>query len=233
MFDNKMKAVTFSYDDGVFQDKRLIRLFNKYNVKATFNINSGLFGKLWNLDVMEHFVPHVRFPENEIRDIYEGHEIAGHSVSHAALESLGDEEFVKELEDDRLKLSELAGYEVVGMAYPGGQGYHTEHYLDLVRNRTGFKYGRTTHSVYNFDLQTNLVRFNPSVYHLEWDKMFELAETFVDLKPETPKLFYVWGHAYELDYSEDAWEKYEEFLKLISGRNDIFYGTNKECLLDK
>ena len=29
MFDGKMKAVTFSYDDGVTQDRRLIEVFNK------------------------------------------------------------------------------------------------------------------------------------------------------------------------------------------------------------
>jgi len=38
---NNMKAVTFSYDDGVEQDKRLIQLLNKYNLKCTFNLNSG------------------------------------------------------------------------------------------------------------------------------------------------------------------------------------------------
>ncbi len=37
-----MKYLTFSYDDGVTQDIRLIELFNKYGMKATFNINSGL-----------------------------------------------------------------------------------------------------------------------------------------------------------------------------------------------
>ena len=36
----KAKAVTFSYDDGVPQDKRLLELFNKYGLKATFNFNS-------------------------------------------------------------------------------------------------------------------------------------------------------------------------------------------------
>ncbi len=231
MFNGKMKAVTFSYDDGVFQDKRLIALFNKYDLKGTFNLNSGLFGNLWNLDVMGNFVPHVRFPAREIRKIYEGHEIAVHSLTHPYLENLGDEEFINEIEQDRLNLSELAGYDVVGMAYPGGSGYHTEHYLDLVRSCTGIRYARTTHSVYNFDLQTNLVRFNPTIYHLEWDRLFELAENFIGMKPEEPKLFYIWGHAYELDYSEEGWEKYEEFCRMISGRDDIFYGTNSECIL--
>ena len=38
----KQKAVTFSYDDGVCQDRRLVAMFNYYHVKATFNINSGM-----------------------------------------------------------------------------------------------------------------------------------------------------------------------------------------------
>ena len=29
MFHGKMKALTFSYDDGVFQDRRLLKIFNK------------------------------------------------------------------------------------------------------------------------------------------------------------------------------------------------------------
>ena len=33
----KAKAVTFSYDDGVQQDKRLAEIFDKYGMKATFN----------------------------------------------------------------------------------------------------------------------------------------------------------------------------------------------------
>lgn len=45
MFNGKKKALTFSYDDGVTQDVRLIEMFNKYNLKATFNLNSELLGR--------------------------------------------------------------------------------------------------------------------------------------------------------------------------------------------
>ena len=44
MWNNKNKAVTFSFDDGVTQDKRLVEILNKYNLKATFNLNSALLG---------------------------------------------------------------------------------------------------------------------------------------------------------------------------------------------
>ena len=30
----KKKAMTFSYDDGVIQDRRLVELFNRYHVKG-------------------------------------------------------------------------------------------------------------------------------------------------------------------------------------------------------
>ena len=38
------KAVTFSYDDGVTQDIRLVEIFNRYGLKSTFNLNSELLG---------------------------------------------------------------------------------------------------------------------------------------------------------------------------------------------
>lgn len=38
------KFFTLSYDDGITQDKRLVKIFNKYGIRATFNINSELLG---------------------------------------------------------------------------------------------------------------------------------------------------------------------------------------------
>lgn len=98
-------------------------------------------------------------------------------------------------------------------------------------DHTGIRYARTTTSTYNFDQQTNLISFDPTVcvYH-DLDRMFDLAEEFISLTPDEPKLFYLWGHAYEFDVRND-WARFEEFCKLISGRADIFYGTNKEVLL--
>jgi len=232
MFQGKMKAVTFSYDDGVTQDQRLIRLFDKYGLKCTFNLNSGLLGKPGSLIREDVTVAHVKPRACEVRAIYEGHEIAAHTLTHPALSSLSDEDVVREVEEDRLALSELAGYEVVGMAYPGGTHVMNEHVADLIRTRTGIRYARTTTSTHSFDLQSDLIIFNPTVYHhVEWDALFELGERFVSLKPDKPQIYYIWGHAYEFDIHGD-WERFEEFCRLISGHGDIFYGTNREVLLD-
>ena len=72
------------------------------------------------------------------------------------------------------------------------------------------------------------LRLNATCHHND-DKLFELAEQFLAAKPEEPMLFYVWGHSYEFDVNNN-WERIEEFCKMLGGRDDIFYGTNAQCL---
>ena len=79
-------------------------------------------------------------------------------------------------------------------------------------------------------MQDNLYQFNPTVHHGDFENLFKLGEEFLNLKADTPKLFYIWGHSFEFDIYDD-WDQFEDFLKLISRKDDIFYGTNKEVLL--
>lgn len=230
MFNGKMKAITFSYDDCTTQDIRLAELFNKYGVKATFNVNSELLGTKNELVRKGVKVRHDKLSATDIKDIYKGHEVAVHTLTHPYLQGIDDEEeIVRQVELDRKNLEELVGYEICGMAYPGN-GDNAERVAGILKRRTAIKYARTTTSTLNFELQDNLLQFNPTVHHDDFDELFRLGREFVDLKPASPKLFYVWGHSFEFDIF-DEWDKMEEFLKLISGKEDIFYGTNKEVLI--
>ena len=115
------KFLTFSYDDGVTQDIRLAALFHKYGMKATFNLNSELLGREGELLREEKIVNHTKVAPADVRHVYEGHEVAGHTLTHPLLPRIEDEnEIVRQVEEDRLALSSLCGYEVVGFAYPGG-----------------------------------------------------------------------------------------------------------------
>ena len=38
------KYFSWSFDDGLEQDKRIIQILKKYGIGATFHLNSGLFG---------------------------------------------------------------------------------------------------------------------------------------------------------------------------------------------
>ncbi len=227
-----LKAVTFSYDDGVIQDVHLIELLNKYGLKATFNLNSELLGKGGCMPVATGKVAHYKLPPSDVRAVYEGHEVAAHTLTHPLLTKLDEAEIIRQVEQDRLNLSDLMGYEVVGMAYPCGGENNDDRVADIIKHHTGIRYARTIQNTDSFDVQENLYRFNPNVYHvLEYDRLMEMGRRFVELKPEKPQIFYIWGHAYEMDYHSDDWAKLEEFLKLIAGHDDIFYGTNREVLL--
>ena len=231
MFNGKNKAVTFSYDDGITQDQRLINLFNKYGLKSTFNLNSGHLGIADSLIRAGMTVSFVSPRENEIKKIYEGHEIAAHTVSHPRLTVLDEEKIIYEVEEDRKKLSELAGYEVVGMAYPCGGENCNQHVADVIRKNTGIKYARTIALSNSFAPQKDLYLFNPTIHTgSDFDAMFKLVEEFVSLDPTEPQLLYLWGHSFEFDMY-NTWDKMEELCKMISGHKDIFYGTNKEVLL--
>lgn len=232
MAQRKRKAVTFSYDDGVTQDQRLIELFNRYGLKGTFNINSGRCGTGGPYVKREKTLAHVRPRACELRAIYEGHEVAAHTLTHPLLPQIEDDaEVIRQVEEDRLALSEIMGYEVVGMAYPCGGVNHDARVMKLIRENTGIRYARGIESSHSFDLQSDLLDFKPTVYqHGEFDKTFELAKQFIELEPDTPKILYIWAHAYEFDIA-NTWNRMEELCRLISGHDDIFYGTNKEVLL--
>ena len=228
---DKYKAVTLSYDDGTTQDIRFVELINKYSLKCTFNLNSERLGQSGMLRRPSGRIAHYKIHPSDVPVIYEGHEIAAHTLTHPNLTTCDDAEVIRQVEQDRLNLSELAGYEVVGMAYPCGGVNNDDRVAEIIKNNTGIKYCRTITTNDSFEPQKNLYRFNPTSYHLDFESMTKLAKDFIELKPDTPKIFYIWGHSFEMDYAPDYWEKLEEFFKLISGKDDIFYGTNKEVLL--
>ena len=231
MTENKHKILTFSYDDGTTQDIRLVELFNKYGMKATFNLNSGKLGQERELLREGVTIRHDKVKAADVQHIYAGHEVAAHTLTHPSLLKLTNDEVVREVEQDRLQLSDLCGYEVVGFAYPGGHPNYDSRVADVIRANTGVRYCRTVLSSHSFAPQENLYEFRPTVHHhAEWETLFALGEQFLSLKTDTPTVFYVWGHAFEFDI-HDTWSRFEEFLQMMAGKKDIAYLTNKEALL--
>ena len=230
MWNGKKKAVTFSFDDGVTQDIRLIEMFNKYGLKGTFNLNSGFLGLDGTLDRNGRTVRHDKIAVDKIKEVYAGHEVAVHTLTHPNLTGLDEKEIIRQVEEDRLRLSEICGYEVVGMAYPCGGVNNDDRVAEIIKNNTGVHYARGLDSTYGFEPQENLLRFKPTVYYIE-DCLDRVVDEFLALDASEPSLLYIWGHSYEMDAEYISWEKFEEVCKRLSHRDDIFYGTNKEVLL--
>lgn len=232
MFNGRTKAITFSYDDGITQDKRFIKMLDKYGLKCTFNLNSNKFGQAGTLFIHGVTVAHCKPTVEEIADIYAGHEIAVHTLDHPRLPTLDDSEVIRQVEEDRKNLERICGYDVVGMAYPCGGVNNDDRVAAVLRDHTKIRYSRTITENHSFEVQDNLYRFNPTVYHMNFDRMFALADEFLALPELTdrPQIFYIWGHTYEFDIN-DTWDIMDKFFRKISGRDDIFYGTNREILL--
>ena len=229
MWNGKKKALTFSFDDGVSQDRRLIGILDRYGLKATFNINSGFFG--CEGELVRNGVPvrHDKLTREDALSVYAGHEVAAHTVTHPFLPHLSDERVIAEVEEDRRALCDLFGKEIVGMAYPCGGANHDSRVEKLVREHTGCFYARTIESTGTFGLPKDPYALNPTVYYIDTDEMFQLGKEFLSMDCDEPRLFYIWGHSYELD-AWNFWDRFEEFCKMMSGRDDIFYGTNREVL---
>lgn len=233
MWNGKNKALTFSFDDGIAQDKKIIELFDKYGVKATFNVNSGLaVGSKGTLDRRGAIVDFSRMNLSEVPEVYKGHEVAAHGIMHYHLRQLDDQALIHEVEDDRKVLSELVGYNVQGMAYPFSVSASCDDRVkEILKTKTGIKFARTTDSTYNFEFPAELLQLNPTAHVLEWDELFRLAKEFTEYAGEEKKLFYIWGHGFDLDTHPDNWVKLEDLLKILAQREDTFYGTNSEVLL--
>ena len=232
MFNGKMKAITFSYDDGVTQDIRLIEILNKYGLKATFNINSGCFSHRGVLGIQGVLVDNIKHKPEDIKYIYEGHEVAAHTINHPKLTDIEDEkEIIRQVEQDRVNLSELVGYEVKGMAYPCGAPNCDDRIAKIIKENTGIEYARSFNVTKSFEPFKDLYQYEGTMSHCEnWDSFFEIGKKFLEVETETPKVLYIWGHAFELDVDPKRWEIFEEFCKMISNKDDVFYGTNLEVL---
>ena len=230
MWKGKKKAITFSFDDGVRQDVRTIEILDKYGLKGTFNLNSAKCGTKYPYEANGKTIERTLAEPWEIAERYKNHEVAVHTLGHFNLTELPDSCVIWQVEEDRKLLESLTGKEVRCMAYPCGGTNNDDRVAELLQNHTKIRFSRTITSTYSFDLQENLLRFHPTI-HFGDSRALELAEKFISMKTDEPKVFYIWGHTYELDASDGAWERFEEFCKLISGREDVFYGTNGEIFL--
>lgn len=218
----KRKALTLSYDDGVFQDIRLIAIMKENGLKGTFNLNSGIVASYEG----EKLHGSIRLTKDQIRELYlpNGMEIACHTVNHPFLEQLPGAMCFEEVYEDRLAWENLTGGMVRGMAYP--MGTFSDDVVQILR-QCGIVYSRTVVSTEKFDMPKDWLRL-PATCHHNNPRLFELAEKFLNApNGRPPILFYLWGHSYEFD-RDDSWDRIEKFAQLMGNRDDIWYATNME-----
>lgn len=226
--EGKEKAVTFSYDDGVRDDIKLIDIINRYGIKCTFNINSGFIGNNTHLtadEVQKHILDN-------------GHEVAVHGEIHRAPSCIRPIEGIRDVLDCRLYLERTFNVIVRGMAYPDSgitreictlkkdvKNYLKE--LDIAYSRS---LGGDNNS---FQLPSDWYEWIPTAHHTN-PLIFDYIDEFVKINlsgkyvaSRDPKLFYLWGHSYEF-VRDNNWSLLESICERLGNKDDIWYATNME-----
>lgn len=224
----KHKVLTMSYDDGKLEDERLVAIFNKYGIKGTFNLNSGLIDD------------GIRIKPELWKELYKGHEVATHTLTHPTIDRCPNVEIIQEYLDDRKFIESIMGYPVLGHAYPNGS--YSKRVEDIMRS-IGIKYGRIIGDNFanvklantvsdisvvgdedGFSLPTDFMEWKPTCHHNHG--LLEFGQKFKALnKKQYLYMMYVWGHSYEFT-RDNNWELMEEFCKMMSDCDDIWYATN-------
>ena len=220
--DFRYKAVTLSYDDGVVFDKKLIGILDKYGLKCTFNLNSGLFADQTG---------GRKLTKDEATILYGNspHEVAVHGVYHLSLTEVSPEAATRDVIADRENLEKQFGRIIKGMAYANGS--YNDTVVKILEN-CGINYARTTVSTGKFDIPTDWLRMPATCHHAAPD-LDLITDEFLALKENgyywsrSPKLFYLWGHSYEFN-DNNNWEIIEKFAQKVGNRDDIWYCTNGE-----
>ena len=144
----KSKACTLSYDDGVVQDRRLTEILRRHGIKATFNLGAGLLGHQDkggfpgkpDLDISKSS------PE-EVKNLYAGHEVAGHGLYHSSLDSVGAPLASYEIVEDKRRLEQLVEKPLRMFAYPFGM--YNSQVIEILR-LAGYQGARTIRSSHSF-----------------------------------------------------------------------------------
>ena len=211
--EGKTKALTMSYDDGQIFDRRLISIFNKYGVKGTFHLNSGILDQ-------DNFITKA-----EVAELYKGHEVSVHAKTHPFLDCIPVEAVIEEIVEDRKSLEDLVGYPIKGMSYPFGA--FNEQLIKTLES-LGIQYSRTVISHHDFYMPERFLAWNATCHHD--DNLMELGQKFSDYKfMGKLKLMYVWGHSFEFERNNN-WDLIENFCKLVSENSEIWFATNIEVM---
>lgn len=218
----KNKILTFGFDDCEIYDRQLAELFRKYGMKATFFLLTGSFSEKVPFHRYGEDTVVERISYEEIPETYLGMEVATHTERHRC--DVND--FEGTVGNSCKRLSDICGYEVNGLAYPGG--HYTEELVDSLK-QNGVLYSRTAIVSGNFDLPEDLLIWNPTAKYDD-ENIEAIADEFLAYNGEEPKLFYIYGHSYELTQKEEgkSFLSFERLLKKLSFKDDISYATNKE-----
>lgn len=204
IFDRR-KIFLLSFDDGTVWDRRFVKLLNRYGIRGTFNLNSGLEDFVWTF---EDRFPVRRQILSEIGDLYDGHEIASHSLHHHRLDQLSPPQLRREVEEDVARLKEVFALAEIGFGVPFT--FCNDREVRIIKKLV--RYIRLSEFADSFALPEDEYHIPIHGLYNDPDIREKLAKFAQSDLPVS--LFVMAGHSYELE-ALDHWQYMEELLKLV------------------
>ena len=239
---------TTSWDDGNKLDLKLIKLLDKYNLKATFYIPKSCQFK--------------SLSDRKIKEISKNYEIGAHTLTHQELSEINLKKAKSEITNSKKYLEDLLEREIKVFCYPKGR-YNNR--VKKITQEAGFLGARTTEEfcfqklndffaiktslhTYPFPLRkinknhyhwsrflfqplagklSNISKLNlPASSYFSW---LNLAKNMLDYCYNREGIFHLWGHSWEIE-EYGMWQDLDNFFRYITSKKNIIYLTNSEVL---
>ena len=204
-----MKYFIFSIDDGTIYDKKVIDIFNRYQVKGTFNLNSGLEDFVWYLGEM----PIRRLNLSENASLYDGHEVTSHSLTHPHMTQCSGEHIVYEVGEDVTRLEKIFHRPVEVFAFP----FHDsdERVINIIKHIHNIKVIRLSDEDTSYRFPNDL--YHVKITSLEINDALRQLDNFIN--DPNAELFTFVSHAYDFEVNQ-TYDKLEELCqKVITNKN--------------
>ena len=219
----KKKAFNITYDDGVLQDVRFVAMLNKYGIKGTFNLNSELMKNEFSW-IHPNGMQVKRLSVENVKHLYDGHEVASHTLTHPYMYNLSDEELYHQMKRDKDNLEKLFEREVQGFAVPFD--YYDDRIAECAK-ACGFAYARKSEFTNTFKPCTDFYHWKTGIYHID-EHLIDYVADFLNTEEELAVCQIV-GHSYDLD-AENLWGTMELICAAVSKCDDIWFCTNAELV---
>ena len=211
-----MKYFIISIDDGTIYDRKVIEILNRHHVKGTFNLNSGLDDFVWYKE--DHPVRRLSLKDNV--DLYKGHEVASHSLTHPHLTMCSDDHIGYEVGVDKENLERIFSRPITSFAFP------FEDFDERCINRIKYIDGFTAIRLSEIDSSFAFPKdpFHIKITSLDINEALDKFESF--LKDKNAKLFVFVSHGYDFEFN-DTYDKLEKLCEMVESSKVKSIYTNE------
>ena len=205
-----MKYFVFTIDDGTIFDEKVIDIFNSFNIKATFNLNSGLQDFVW----YKEDKPVRRLRLDEYKHLYDKQEIASHSLTHPHLTMMSDEDIKREVVEDINNLENIFHRKIKSFSIPFSD--FDERVINIIKDNSDIKVIILPEIDRSFRLPKDPYHTKITTFNI--DEALSLFDEF--MKDDNAELFVFICHAYDFEY-DWGYDKLKTLCQRVTSENGV------------